>query len=538
MEEEHLRKKSSTLTRSSSFVEDCRDARTSAAKEFDQFYGYLANALSPRRSDLDQRRSTSSSSLTPMMDRHSLLTGSEGLQFRDRFEETDIEDRCISSPTSRSQYKYHPPPRPMTLSPNTIPTCRSDDNVLSQKEGRLESADPLDHSTAANTYLPSPHRSTIARSPPRSTFSTTPFRPFQSSSSPLKVNRTPGSTTTLCPSSPSVVLRDKLVDETRRLEQLQHNILLVQQQSFALTGSSKIPKNVSSVGASTQLLFTDENSGKRHTHPFTATIKSTTPTRPDKASILPTPPTSVHSLQSDRKLARDFEQIPPPPPPPPPIFTTSTPLGSPTVPHRPLHPVFSTQPQKSQMSSISPPPTAMHNTPSGLIPSSSPIPPPPSTCASKLPRTSPQGQQKALLRDVLNDIPKARLRCSKIITTPKGSRIKNKVWDEIHPTTSAGDEEDLFWMNDNNEQRSKSHLTHRLQHVKTLEEELYLANDKCAKQQEQQNQGKKNQLKAQMFSLKPNPSHLIDEEVTTAGRLVVGDQWTFGGQHYILQEKG
>jgi hypothetical protein len=58
----------------------------------------------------------------------------------------------------------------------------------------------------------------------------------------------------------------------------------------------------------------------------------------------------------------------------------------------------------------------MHNTPSGLIPSSSPIPLPPSTSASKLPRTSPQGQQKALLRDVLNDIPKARLRCSKIIT--------------------------------------------------------------------------------------------------------------------------
>jgi hypothetical protein len=58
----------------------------------------------------------------------------------------------------------------------------------------------------------------------------------------------------------------------------------------------------------------------------------------------------------------------------------------------------------------------MHNTPSGLIPSSSPIPPPPSTSASKLPRTSPQGQQKALLRDVLIDIPKARLRCSKIIT--------------------------------------------------------------------------------------------------------------------------
>jgi hypothetical protein len=93
-------------------------------------------------------------------------------------------------------------------------------------------------------------------------------------------------------------------------------------------------------------------------------------------------------------------------------------------------------------------------------------------------------------------------------------------------------------MNNSNEQRSKSHLTHRLQHVMTLEEELNLANDRCAKQQEQQHQGKKNQLKAQMFSLKPNPSHLIDEEVTTAGRQVVGDQWTFGGQHYILQEKG
>lgn len=323
----------------------------------------------------------------------------------------DLEAPYISSPTSRSQYKHHPPPRQMTLSPNTIVTCRSIDDAFSQQEG-----DVSDHSTAVNAYLPSPHRSTITRSPSRFTVLTTPSRFFQSSSSPLEANRTPGSIISPCPTSPSVVLRDKLVDETRRLEQLQHNVLLVQQQSFALTGSRQNPKNVFSVRASTQSLSTGANSGKRHTHPFTTTIKSITPTRPNKLSILPTPPTSMHSLQSDRKLPRAFVQIPPPPP----IFTTSTPLGSPTIPHQSIHPVFSTQLQKSQMSSISPPPTAIHNTPSGLIPSSSPIPPPPSTSkstsTSTLPRTPSCGQQKALLRGVLNDIPKARLRNNNIIT--------------------------------------------------------------------------------------------------------------------------
>lgn len=115
--------------------------------------------------------------------------------------------------------------------------------------------------------------------------------------------------------------------------------------------------------------------------------------------------------------------------------------------------------------------------------------------------------------------------------------MKNKVSDETHPTTT-GDEEDLFWMNDNNEQQQqpKSQLTSRLQHVKTLEEELHIANDRCTQQQQKE---KKEQIKAQVFSLKPNPSHLIDEEETAGRQAVIdGDQWTFAGQHYILHERG
>lgn len=147
MEEDHHPKLSSTLTRSSSFAEDCRDAHASAAKEFDQFYGYLANALSPRRSvgttlflssgqrawsnvwacwkkndtktdrsriqkssprnstrirqDLNQRRTTSSSSLTPMMEQHSLLKESDNIQYRDSFEETGKSLKVIWPQTAQ-----------------------------------------------------------------------------------------------------------------------------------------------------------------------------------------------------------------------------------------------------------------------------------------------------------------------------------------------------------------------------------------------------------------------------------------------------
>ncbi|KAI8329650.1 hypothetical protein BC941DRAFT_442483 [Chlamydoabsidia padenii] len=470
----------SPTKRSSSFVDDCRDAREDAAKEFDQFYGYIAKALTPTRSPRQPcakkdramihkstpkrlPRQNVSTLLTPMMEQ--LVTDNS----RHLFDETN--NRHVLSP---SRYPNYPPPRPMTLSPTSVQTPNSNSSLFFQQQDEDD--------ISAIVYLRSPER--LAPSPP------SPIR---------KSQYTSGIT---CPSSPSILIRDQLIDESRRLKQLSHSILLVQQQSFALTKSKKVIRTT----ANQQRLFLDRSRRQKEDGNVSSPFQSTNNSKDASFPLRPYPtPNSIHPLGSVRKQSHSS---------PRPMFTTSTPLGSPILPHQSLDlPVFLSN-SLSSTSNI--PLIPKTTTKSGPIPSSSPI-------SSR--STAPQ----KVLNNTPSDIPKARLRSSEFITTPKGGRIENKFWEEIHhhvekPSMSPSqEEEDSFWMT--------PQLTNRLHHVKTLDEELSLANDKYAQVQ----QKKKVQLNSKMFSLQP--SHLIDLSPTTEQGVIDGDQWTFAGQHYTVKEK-
>ncbi|KAI8093768.1 uncharacterized protein BX664DRAFT_358166 [Halteromyces radiatus] len=566
----------SSKTNVSPFLDACRTAHENATKEFDQFYGYISKVMTPRRSqqqqnnrinkihkktpritsrikqELEQRHNTTknSSSLTPLMERQSLAT--QPITFM--HDTPNTSNRYITSPTTyrhRRQQDY-PPPRPMTLTPETIRTSSTNNNNLildadnDMEEDRYQGR--------RNTYIHSPHRT----APSSSRSSTTPSRLFNYSSI---INNE--DIVASCPSSPSVVLHDQLLDESRRLELLQQKVLLVQQQSSLLANftTTTTTTNVSPSYERTALF--KNKSLDQLDEPITTSVPSThssqyaNPSRSSATKYYPTPTSSL--TQTTNVPKQSLSSIPSPPPPPPPVFTTSTPL---TVPissfpsdQNPRHPVFSAPSAKlaSYSTSLSTPipsnRSSIHHTSKtepGLIPSSSPL-----------------GQQKQTMTNVLSDIPKAKLRSAETITTPNGSRIKNKFWSEIHgsknDTSSSFDasqrkrknleDEELFWMN-KDDQPKESQWKDRLEKVKTLDQELYQANDKYTQWQQDEQQ---RHIQSRAFSLqhKPHPSDLFEELSHTLNqqakknqhnnegqqRMIDGDEWTFGGQHYSVQER-
>ncbi|CAO3651357.1 unnamed protein product [Cunninghamella blakesleeana] len=128
-------------------------------------------------------------------------------------------------------------------------------------------------------------------------------------------------------------------------------------------------------------------------------------------------------------------------------------------------------------------------------------------------------------------------------STPNGSRIKNKFWSEIHENEDMEieneeigqqkrqeDEETDFWMD---KKGPTSHLTKRLH--QTLDQELNLANDKSLLLEEEK---KQQHVKSNSFQLIPNPNHSFMDELqsTIKSKKIDGDNWTFNGQHYVVDE--
>lgn len=92
------------------------------------------------------------------------------------------------------------------------------------------------------------------------------------------------------------------------------------------------------------------------------------------------------------------------------------------------------------------------------------------------------------------------------------------------------DEEADFWMD---KKGPKSHLTRRLH--QTLDQELNQANDKSLLLEEEK---KQQHIKSNSFHLIPNPNHSFMNELqhTIKSKKIDGDNWTFNGQHYVVDE--
>ncbi|ORZ11584.1 hypothetical protein BCR42DRAFT_421379 [Absidia repens] len=455
---------------STPIVDAFRHAHQNATREFDQFYGYISKVMTPRRSQqhqpqqqsqihkatpknttrirqqLDQnhqRSHKSSSSLTPLMANHSLRA--------------DRNDNS-GEPTWQRSRRDYPPPRPMTLTPNTVRTSSTTNNSLLQLD------DDNDDDNKSNVYLHSPQRSTLTRTP-------TPSRHHYESPFPIKrYAADPDATTPSSsrlpplPPSPSMFLQGQLLDESRRLDQLQQSFDVVQQRCLALI-SGQQPHN-SKRRRQQQRHPYDDPSSSLHSRFYYNNHQSTT-TRHT------TPPPRQGGLRAPRLFEEEEEQEPPVLHNSPPLPRFSIPSSTPAtaLPQRTTSTTTTTTPPRSLPIPI----------PSSLpLPSSPPTPPPPPPSAPS--SSQPKQQDTSDHRDVLTAIPKAQLRSAETVTTPNGTRVKNKFWTEIHGESDPTHQEDgaSFWIHDDDDddqqqqqqrpQKRRSQLTNRLEQVKSNEE--------------------------------------------------------------------
>lgn len=266
----------------------------------------------------------------------------------------------------------------MTLTPNTIRTTSSRSTCLQQDDSEEE----LDHTK--NVYIHSPHRATGSGI---LTSTMTPTRMFDHS----PIQRTTDGLATACPPSPSLVLHNHLLDESRRLEQLQRNVLLVQQQSLALSnsGASSTSRQLFqhnteylnlSYKSPTNILKSPHSFHRRDTLPHHQT--SSIPARTLEHRSLESP-----ALSSPNVLSHHHQQqsLSTPPKPIPKTMTKS---------------VKDKAHQASEAPQAKPHRDPLHST--------------------HLSRPEESSQQKQPLRssmeELLNDIPKAQLKSAKTVT--------------------------------------------------------------------------------------------------------------------------
>ncbi|KAG0181875.1 hypothetical protein DFQ29_006669 [Apophysomyces sp. BC1021] len=181
-----------------------------------------------------------------------------------------------------------------------------------------------------------------------------------------------------------------------------------------------------------------------------------------------------------------------------------------------------------------------------------------------------------LMRDVLDDIPKAKLRSTAVISTPNGSQVVNRFWKEIHestarrrqstaltPSRQSGNSplpsqksnwavDDSFWESPNTrsssfndklrrvvEAEKEQQHKHKEHRPKTLEDEIQLANHKAF---QTELEDRRRNVANFSFSLQPIQSDecLTDSTLSSPKnktRRIDGDEWMFGGQEYILKER-
>ncbi|KAI8150099.1 hypothetical protein BJV82DRAFT_585853 [Fennellomyces sp. T-0311] len=249
---------------------------------------------------------------------------------------------------------------------------------------------------------------------------------------------------------------------------------------------------------------------------------------PVRSQSSPTPPQSIASASQPRD-----EPPPPPPPPPPPASYIATR----TPPRR-----GSAHPSK---------------TPAG--------------------RSAPRTPSSAM-RNVLSDIPKAKLRSTETFQTPNGSKVSNKFWEEIQaakqsnesstrstrlrnaasPSVNKGKsparipsqwEEGDFWTSsspntgnsftdklrriarEEEEERDRQRFTYACT-PGSLGEELETANRKTQQEALERERAK---VQASSFALEPTDSS--SGSGSGKARRIDGDEWMFSGKHYTVKEK-
>ncbi|CAO3599756.1 unnamed protein product [Absidia cylindrospora] len=476
-----------------------------------------------------------------------------------------------------THYRYHQQQRTSSA------LDRDKDRVpLLQQQSDFED----DHRT--NVSVHTPHRSTaITKHMHSINTSTTSSRLLYSSPTGKTMHLDSSVSSTMCHSSPSVILQDHLQEESQRLEQLRHDIFVIQQQSFTLSHfGSPSPLSV-------QRLFTTGESQKSsnltNTNSYLPPSRQRQRQQQQQQQLYPITKEPLYQIKEyiPHRDTTDAPEYHPTsttqsettvsyhPPAPHPEFTTSTPLGSPSTTHQSLerqqHPLFSTPSSVPVQKKITRSPTDI-TTHSHLIPSSSPTFHP-SNSTLCLPRQQTQIQQE-MMNHILDNISIAQSRPCENITTSNVNQNTNKFKGEIrkvnneslsssqqqhqhhmntiHSTTSTPtsrqrktgeqqehpppppetEEDDLYWIGIENEQ-------HHSPHAKTLDQELDMANSKLNQSRQQQHD---RQIASKTFSLRPcpfsdNPFLDDDDKADPHQNTIAGDRWTFAGQHYTVDEK-
>ncbi|ORZ26142.1 hypothetical protein BCR42DRAFT_20484 [Absidia repens] len=469
-------------------------------------------------------------------------------------------------------------------------------SALDRDRGRnnplLQQQNDFEDNYRTNISARTPHRSTsITKHMHSINTSINSSRLLYSTPNRKTMHLDPSVSPTLCPSSPSVILQDHLQEESQRLEQLQHDIFVIQQRSFTLShfGSPSL--------LSDQRLFTtsesQKNSGlidtnsylspsrqrqrqkQQRQYPYPTTKKHLYQNKEYTHHLGTTDAPECHPTSTTHQRTQTESPVSYRPSNPHPVFTTSTPLGSPSTTHQSLerqqHPLFSTlssrllsSPAPAQKKTTrSPTDITTH---SHLIPSSSP------TFHPSNSTPSPSHQQD-IMNDLLSNVPVVQSRPCENINTSNINQNTNKFRGEvrrvnnellsptqqqyqhqtntIHSTTLAPtprhretgkqqeqpslpptEEDSLYWNSIESEQ-------HQLRYTKTLDQELEMAKSKLNQSRQRQHD---RQVESKTFSLRPCPISdyplLVDDDKADPHQSTIdGDRWTFAGQHYTVDEK-
>ncbi|KAI8064604.1 hypothetical protein BC940DRAFT_305495 [Gongronella butleri] len=582
--------------------------RRTANRDFESIHDYVSNIFSPRRS---QGNTTVKTAVQPQ-DRQPQVASPTPVRAPrpTHREEADVYSRSPSSRSTRSRPRVpdYPPPRAMTLTPSSVRSqavSLTSDTLTSSHPGTPERhpvrsqeqqqaiqhhgqprrpSTPMDHTrrssrsravqASSGARMDSPvRRTSLATMTPDTRLAASYTSPYASSSSGMASPSRGGTYSPVtAPGSPSAVLHDRLVDESRRLDQLQRDMAVIKQQSVILASYASptrppAPSNTSNTSKTS-------NTPDSRLSPRRTLLRSTSAsfhdnTLPDRhasyASSPRRPPKRAHSslgLTSPSPLQNRIHPVDIRVPPPPAISSTKS--------QRPPRP-----------------------------PSPLPQPPAESPRPSKHRRVAPfdEAEKAATMNNLLGDLSKAKLKSTQVVQTPNGSRVRNRFWDEIHGSSSDGHEraaspssaisrtnprslaprtplapamansdplatrprrrsshgrrsgketkslaelerdEAAFWLGTTQDEQHSA-LTHRL--TQTLNDEMLAAQDKDDTKRAQDH---RNRIQSRSFALQPKktPNQPFHDELASSVRnrkhQIDGDEWTFAGQHYVVNEK-
>ncbi|KAI9491405.1 hypothetical protein BDB00DRAFT_832871 [Zychaea mexicana] len=485
--------------------------------------------------------SENSTSLTPVLERHSL--------YRDASFDEDRPQIMPSSSVPRSPLRYRESifgsasqsidsraPTP-SLEGSVAPSNRSSICMLEDRENDVLSGDPREE------ILPA------YRSPVRHSLRPRPVAVTMTQSDALHTG---------LKGSRELERLDRLQE---RLEEIRNITKTLAQPLDASTFATKTTtarqhRTLESLKTS-PLRSTRRDSGPHSLieHPSPQQSPQPSPMRSQSSpAIQPRSMVSIAKSFGEPIIAPPSAPPPPPPPPPPPALAPSTSAQS----------FRRRQSMRSNKTPISrSPPATTHQ-----AESSTPT---------------------RVMRDVLDDIPTARLRSTATYRSPNGSKINNKFWEEIQAakkqSTVIGQEsrstplqstplrssisstarkgkspaklpsqweEGDFWTRSSG--GATSSLTDKLQRMAqeeaeerewkrrlsqthtpgSLGDELQAANKKA---QEDALKRDRIQVEGSSFSLEPTTPDSSSDHATLEARRIDGDEWVFSGKQYTVNEK-